>query len=138
MSGDPVKPGGNPAAPPESKVTEMIAYCGLSCQACPISLATRQENKRLQARMRFKIAQFCKELYGKDFQPADNSDCDGCQAGGRLFSECYNCPIRNCASEKKLENCAYCPEYACAKLETFFRTDPIARTHLDAIRTNLL
>jgi hypothetical protein len=117
----------------------MIAYCGLSCQACPIYLATRQGNKEEQAKMRVEILRLCKEQYGMDYVLEDISDCDGCQTDGdRLFSQCKNCPIRQCAREKELENCAYCTEYACGKLEAFFRTDPIAKTRLDAIRTNIL
>ena len=120
-------------------MVEMIAYCGLSCQTCPIYLATRQENKEEQARMRVEIVRLCKEQYGMDLELEDISDCDGCKTDGeRLFSQCKNCPIRQCASEKKLENCAYCTEYACGNLETFFRTDPIAKTRLDAIRTGIL
>ena len=120
-------------------MVEIIAYCGLSCQTCPIYLTTRQENKEEQARMRVEIARLCKEQYWKDFELEDIFDCDGCQTDGeRLFSQCKNCPIRNCAREKKLENCAYCTEYACGKLEAFFRTDPMARTRLEAIRTSLV
>ena len=117
----------------------MIAYCGLSCQTCPIYLATRQEDKEEQARMRVEIVRLCKEQYGMGLKLEDISDCDGCQSDGeRLFSQCKNCLIRQCAREKKLENCAYCAEYPCGNLETFFRTEPIAKARLDAIRTGIL
>jgi hypothetical protein len=102
-------------------------------------LATRQENKEEQARMRAEIVQLCKEHYGMDYELEDITDCDGCQTEGeRLFSACQNCPMRKCAREKELENCAYCLEYPCGKLEAFFRTDPAARRRLDAIRRSLL
>jgi hypothetical protein len=117
----------------------MIAYCGLSCQTCPIYLATRQEDKTEQASMRVEIARLCREQYGMDYALEDISDCDGCQTDGdRLFSQCKNCFIRNCVRGKQLENCAYCPEYACRKLEAFFPTDPTAKTRLDAIRASIL
>jgi hypothetical protein len=120
-------------------MTEMIGYCGLTCQTCPIYLATRQENKEEQARMRAEIVQQCKEQYGMNYELEDITDCDGCQTEGeRLFSACKNCLIRKCAREKELENCAYCTEYACGKLEAFFNTDPTAKTRLDAVRSSIL
>jgi hypothetical protein len=113
----------------------LIAYCGLDCQTCPIYLATRQADKQMQVNMRVEIARLCKQQYGMDLTLEDIHDCDGCRTeAGRLFSQCRTCPIRICAREKHLENCAWCTEYACAKLETFFRTDPMARTRLEAIR----
>ena len=117
----------------------MVAYCGLTCPTCPIYLATRQENKEEQARMRAEIVHLCKEQYGMNYELQDITDCDGCQTEGeRLFSACQNCPIRKCAREKELENCAYCAEYACEKLKAFFRTDPAARTRLDTIASSLV
>ena len=120
-------------------MTEMVAYCGLPCQTCPIYLATRQENIEEQAIMRVEIVRLCKEQYGMDYELEDISDCDGCQTDGeRLFSSCKNCLIRKCSRERMLKNCAYCAEYACGKLEAFFREDPIAKTRLDAIRMSIL
>jgi hypothetical protein len=119
-------------------MTEMIAYCGLACQTCPIYLATRQKNKEERARMRTEIVKQCKEHYGINYTLKDIADCDGCRTeGGRLFSASKHCLIRKCAREKKLENCAHCPEYACGKLEACFKTDPTARTRLDAVRSSI-
>jgi len=120
-------------------VTRIIAYCGLACQTCPIYLATRQEDKEEQARMRAAVAQLCQEHYGMNYRPEDITDCDGCPTeGGRLFSGCKDCAIRNCARQKGLENCAYCCEYACERLETFFATDPAAKTRLDQMRSSIV
>ena len=116
-------------------MTEMISYCGLICRTCPIYLATRQENKEEQARMRAEIVGLCQAHYGIHYELKDITDCDGCRTErGRLFSSCKNCSIRKCAKQKGLENCAYCPEYACEKLLTFFGADPTAKTRLDEIR----
>lgn len=110
-------------------MSEMIAYCGLVCNACPIYLATRTANKEEQARMRVEIARLCKEQYGMNLELADITDCDGCRTEGkRLFSGCKDCPIRNCAKPKGTENCAYCSEYACENLEAFFAKEPVAKT----------
>lgn len=119
-------------------MTEMIAYCGLACHTCPIHLATRQENKEVQTRMRVEIVNQCKEHYGIQYRLEDITDCDGCRTDGdRLFSPSRTCPVRTCAREKKLENCAHCSDYICGKLETFFRTEIAAKTRLDAIRRNI-
>ncbi len=115
-----------------------IAFCGLSCQACPIYLATRQTDRRTQARLRADIVRQCQEQYHLNFTLEDITDCDGCRtAGGRLFSACKSCPIRQCAIKKGLESCAYCSQYACASLEEFFKSDAEARTRLDEARRNL-
>lgn len=120
-------------------MTEIIAYCGLACHTCPIYLATRQENKDEQWRMRAEIARLLKEQYGMNYQPEEITDCDGCRTeGGRLFSGCKNCLIRKCAREKELASCAYCTEYACERLETFFAAEPTAKARLDEIRARII
>ena len=117
-------------------MSEMIAYCGLACETCPIYLATRQANAQEQARMRAEIVRRCRELYGMDMTLEDVTDCDGCRTGeGRLFSGCKKCRIRSCARAKGLENCAYCADYACEQLEEFFTQDPSARVRLEQSRS---
>jgi hypothetical protein len=119
-------------------MTEKIAYCGLRCETCPIHLATRQENKQEQTRMRIEIVKLCQEHYGMRYRLEDITDCDGCKAEtGILFRASTNCPIRKCARQKGLENCAYCAEYACGKLEAVFKTDPTARARLDETRKGM-
>ena len=117
-------------------MNEMLAYCGLICTNCPIYLATRLENTEKRSRMRADIARQCREHYGLAYKPEDITDCDGCRTeDGRLFSGCRDCAVRSCARERKFENCAACPEYACEKLTSIFTTDPAARTRLNGIRT---
>ncbi len=119
-------------------MNESVAYCGLICQTCPIYLATREENKAEQEKMRVEIARFCKEQYGMEYELKDITDCDGCRTEeGRLFSGCKNCHIRKCAKQQGYENCAYCNEYVCTKLEELFVMDPSAKTRLDQIRDSL-
>ena len=118
-------------------VAEMIAYCGLTCQTCPICLATKVENKEEQRKMRIGIVQQCREQYGLDFNLEEITDCDGCAAGGRLFTACKDCPIRKCAREKGLKNCAFCHEYPCKDLHLFFQTEPAAKNQLERNRKNI-
>ncbi|MBW7989103.1 MAG: DUF3795 domain-containing protein [Planctomycetes bacterium] len=119
-------------------MNETIGYCGLNCQGCPIYLATREKDEEKQYKMREEIAQQIKELYGQEYKPEDITDCDGCKTeGGRLFSGSHNCYMRKCASQKHIENCAYCQEYPCEELEKLFTTDKDAKKRLDAIKSTI-
>lgn len=114
---------------------EMIAYCGLVCQTCPIYLATRVESQEEREKMRVEIAQLCREQYGMAYEPKDITDCDGCRTNeGRLFSACKDCAIRKCARQRGLESCASCDEYVCERLEAFFASEPAAKKRLDEMR----
>jgi hypothetical protein len=116
----------------------IIAYCGLTCHTCPIYLATREHDIVEQKKKRAEIARLCKEHYGMEYEPEDITDCDGCHATGeRLFSGCRNCLIRGCAIQHGYENCAWCSDYSCEKLEKLFITDPSAKLRLDQIRNSL-
>jgi hypothetical protein len=130
----------------ESRLTEkgngeMIAYCGLNCVTCQIYAATRETDPKKQRQMREDIVTAIKKYLGEEKRVEDITDCDGCKAqSGRLFSSCQKCQIRKCASEKGLENCAYCSEYACDKLSRFFDSEGQqagAKKRLDAIRKSL-
>jgi hypothetical protein len=125
----------------EKMSREMIAYCGLNCITCPIYLVTREKNPEKQRREREQIVIAIKKYLGEEKRVEDITDCDGCKVqGGRLYSGCRKCQIRKCASEKGLENCAYCSEYPCEKLSKFFISeDPQggAKKRLDAIRAHL-
>ncbi len=91
--------------------------------------------QKKQVRMRIEISQLLNGQYGMNYELEEITDCDGCRTeGGRLFSGCKNCLIRKCAREKGLENCAYCAEYACERLEAFFSSDQNAKIRLDEIR----
>jgi hypothetical protein len=118
-------------------MSAIIAYCGLTCHTCPIYMATREDNPTEQKRMRVEIARQCQEQYRIEYSPVDITDCDGCPtAGGRLFSGCSNCLIRECAMQRGYENCAWCSEYVCDKLEKLFVSEPSARKRLDEIRNS--
>jgi hypothetical protein len=113
----------------------MIAYCGLDCEECPIHVATLELDQAKQQTMRIEIARICSQLYGMQLLPADVTDCDGCRLqSARLFSGCARCEIRKCAIDKKLASCGFCADYECEKLLKHFATDPEAHTRLDAMR----
>ena len=121
-------------------MNELVAYCGLVCHGCPIYWATKEPDEAKRDKMRADIVRICREQYGygEDFTPEYVTDCDGCRTeGGRLFSGCEKCEIRKCARQRELENCAYCNDYACEKLEKFFENDPSAKARLDVIKSTL-
>ncbi len=112
---------------------ELTAVCGLPCGTCPIHLATLEPDESERGRLRAAIARQCVEQYGMAMDVADVTDCDGCLAGGRLFSGCVNCRIRPCALGRGRESCAGCGDYACDLLLEHFARDPIARDRLEAL-----
>ena len=122
----------------EKKMNEIIGYCGSPCNSCAIYLATREQDPKKKREMRAEIAEQIYEVYKEKMKAEDVTDCDGCKTEtGRLFSGCKNCQIRKCGSQKGIENCAHCNEYACERLEKFFVTDPENKKWLDAIRSTL-
>ncbi len=114
----------------------MTAYCGLPCGTCPIHLATLEEDRSLQLSMRADIARIGAEQYGIPMRAEDITDCDGCRTGARLFSGCAKCEIRKCAIERELESCGLCDDYACARLQKHFESDPSAKKRLEELRTH--
>ena len=114
-------------------MNEMTAVCGLLCNECGAFIATSNDDNEKRA----AVAQLWSKQYNHDFKPED-INCDGCTSSSdRLFSYCKVCEIRKCGKEKAVENCAYCDEYACEKLEGLFKMAPDARKQLDKIRSSL-
>jgi hypothetical protein len=93
--------------PEEKTVKKMLARCGYRCDLC----AARSDD----AALRQRLIDGWRKYLGHDMYTAENVRCDGCMNDGRLADK--NCPVRPCAIEKGVENCAYCDEYPCDKLE---------------------
>ena len=114
----------------EQKKNKIVGACGIVCSSCPAYIATRTDDDALRA----KTAQEWSQMYHADIKAA-GINCDGCPSDGpRLFHHCTECEIRKCAREKKLANCAQCPEYACSQLQEFFAMVPQAKETLDELR----
>jgi len=110
-------------------MNEMIAFCGSACQECEAFLATRNDDDEKRA----EIAQLWSKQYNADIKPED-INCDGCKSvGDRHFNYCNVCEIRKCGMERGVENCAYCNDYSCERLEKFFEIAPDNKKRLDAI-----
>jgi hypothetical protein len=108
---------------------EMIAYCGLTCSACPAFLATRAGD---EAKAR-ETAELWTKLYHTNVKVEDVW-CDGCLVEGRKCAHCGECKIRACAREKGVASCALCADYVCKELEGLLSMVPEARAALERIR----
>ena len=114
-------------------MSRMIAFCGVICSKCPVFIAT-QENNTQQKK---EIAESWSKKYGFELQSND-INCDGCLTEGeRLFQYCKVCKIRECCRERYIENCAYCSDFVCNKLETLFNALPHAKVQLQRIKASL-
>lgn len=109
---------------------ELIAACGLDCAACPAYVATMAEDEAALA----KVAENWSKMFG---MPAtiESVRCHGCFArDGVQVGHCGECEIRLCAVEKSHPNCSECGDFACAKLEGFFKDCPDAKSTLEGLR----
>jgi hypothetical protein len=112
---------------------KMIAVCGLVCTKCPAFIATQKDDDD----ERRKVAEMWSKEFNVDLKPED-INCDGCLVDSEnLFNYCKVCEIRKCGKERKVENCAYCDDYACDKLAEFFKMAPEAKTTLEELRKSL-
>ena len=111
---------------------ELISFCGIGCHECEAFEATQNDDNK----KRIKVAKQWSKQHNTTFARHE-INCDGCKSQtGVLFKYSWTCDVRQCAVEKELENCAYCPEYPCEKLNPIFRVVPGAKARLDALRKN--
>jgi hypothetical protein len=115
-------------------IEKMIAICGLVCTDCQAFIATQAEDRAGLERV---AAQWREEFNAPNIT-VESVICDGCVAGGRKCSHCFECEMRACGLERGVLNCAQCDDYACEKLESFFGFVPDARILLDGIRAGLV
>lgn len=108
----------------EVTVPGATAYCGLNCSTCPIYVATMESDPIRQMAQRKQIAGLINARYGIELSAGQINDCDGCRSkSGRLFIMCGDCKIRKCARDKRVESCAFCPDYVCDKLHEFIESE---------------
>jgi hypothetical protein len=112
---------------------KMVAYCGIVCTECDSYKATQKGDRDALE----ELARKAKADFGMD-TTAEGCLCDGClPAKGHKIDYCSKCEIRDCATTKKVANCAHCADYACAKLSAFFEVAKKAKPVLDAIHATL-
>ena len=112
---------------------KMIAYCGVVCTECPAFIATKNNDNA----KRKETAELWSKQFGQVMKPED-INCGGCTPDtGKKIGYTFVCEIRKCGREHKVVNCAYCQDYACEKLEKFFKMLPMSKATLDEIRKGL-
>jgi len=110
-----------------------LAYCGTCCEECPVFQATQHRD---EIHKRWLAAEYSSEELC--FSTRDMT-CHGCHSQQRLESRmCQGCPIRACASSRKLNSCAECPDYPCLLIERFVPIETDARTQLELERQKVL
>ena len=113
-------------------MSEMIAYCGLSCSECRAFKATQAKDSERKK----KIAKQWTEGLKVQFKPED-INCNGCKSD-TISGWCRKiCKTRPCAEAKKVKTCAHCADYPCEKLKEFLSNEPVATTNLERIRLTL-
>jgi len=112
---------------------KMVAFCGITCTDCKAFIAT-QENDDAK---RKDVAETWSKAFGREIKP-DEINCDGClNIDGRHIGYCDICEIRKCGMEKDVQNCAYCVDYKCQKLDKFHEQALEAKKTLEEIRQKL-
>jgi hypothetical protein len=113
-----------------SNATSLIAFCGIDCGECKALIATRKND----AEMKKAVAQEWSKSLGVQLKPED-INCVGCVVvDGPHVGYCAICEIRTCGMQKKVQNCAYCSEYKCGKLEQIHNRSTKAKDRLEQIR----
>ena len=87
---------------------EILGHCGFRCDLCAVSgddLAAKQ-----------MIIDGWKKFFGMEGFTVEQAQCGGCFEGTGLAEKC---PVRICADEKGVENCAHCDAFMCEKLEPY-------------------
>ena len=95
----------------------LVASCGLYCGACPMYLATQENDRQRLESIQKQFGSGLTKL------PPEDLLCDGCLGGGRLASFCRKCAIRDSAMAKtKTRRCSECAEFACSRITDFNTT----------------
>ncbi len=110
-------------------MSDKLAFCGIDCGRCPIHIATVEDDDE-------KREQIAREWTTEEvILKPENINCAGCRAEkGPLISYCMECKVRERASSRGYDNCAYCDEYICEKLQEIYNMWPEIQERLDEIR----
>ncbi len=99
---------------------ERLTFCGIDCNFCPRYIATKsgsEEKLKSVAGLWFKCGWRDKVV------PANEMVCRGC-----LTMNWCRFGIRECAMERKMENCGKCRDYPCDKIHKAFENiDPYSK-----------
>lgn len=105
----------------------LIACCGLDCEACDARIATLNNDDALRERTARKWA----EMHNSPEITAETINCMGCRTEGLKFGWCSMCGIRACALGKGFETCGECSELeTCPTVAPVLEYTPEARANL--------
>ncbi len=89
----------------------ILTRCGYRCDLC---LAYKPNVEKNPANQKILSDGWFK-YFGFRLQP-EKIICDGCMSVNPKLID-ISCPVRPCAIEKELDNCAQCEQYVCNKLD---------------------
>ena len=106
---------------------ELIAYCGLDCEACEARIATLNNDDELRS----KVAKEWSELNQVEITPK-MINCVGCRVDGVKTPFCESlCPIRQCALKMQHTTCGECDKLDnCDKVAMIISNNEQARERL--------
>jgi len=89
----------------------ILSRCGYRCDLC----LAYKPNIEAHPENALKLSDGWFKYFGFRI-PAEKISCDGClSTTGETLD--IGCPVRPCVIARELNNCAYCPDYACEKLQ---------------------
>ena len=133
----------------------MIAYCGIDCAKCPAYRLPRLGEKlHMKGFFQWLLKSGMKRARSRrmrDLPPGTDVErlledlnrnviCDGCTAiDARCLKPCLECPVRCCAMEMGVENCAHCPKFPCERLQGVWKITVFkdAKPRLENLRAKL-
>lgn len=93
---------------------DLVAVCGLYCGACPMYIATQNNDEEKQKALLGQFSSGPMKLKMEDIL------CDGCIGDGRVASFCRNCAMRACPNNKQgVTRCSDCQDFPCARIIDF-------------------
>ena len=87
----------------------IMSKCGYRCDLCPAFKANLKSEDDKQ-----RMCDAWAKYIGSETTTDQIEPCAGCLAEGKQGDP--SCPVRPCAMEKNLPNCAHCDEFACENL----------------------
>lgn len=89
---------------------EILSKCGYRCDLCP---AYKENLKNEEDKI--AVSKGWERIFGFHIPP-EEVECAGCHNNGNHPDS--GCPVRPCAIEKGVENCAFCKEFECNSLKS--------------------
>jgi hypothetical protein len=110
-------------------MSDKMAPCGALCTKCPV-YEKNVTGRDYQQQVSDRIFEF----YGFRIE-SEKVWCEGCIASGKKLKIVNpDCKIRQCVAERKIVNCAQCPEYPCESMQKRFEhTEAAEKRFLNTI-----